>query len=228
MDLDPGTFGDPRKLYGFMTALILPRPIGWVSTISPDGRRNLAPYSFFNGVAASPPTVSLSILHAPAGDHRKDTWRNIQASREFVVNVADEALVEQVNLTGTECPADVDEFDLAGLEAEDSHQVAAPRVAQAPAHLECRLLDTLRVGEGMGGATLVVGEIVHIHVADRVVQDGPRVDLAQLRPVSRLGGASYAPVREVFDLERLHYDPERHGTGRAADAAATDGAGAAR
>lgn len=222
MELSPKDFDDPRKLYGFMTAIILPRPIGWVSTASPDGQRNLAPFSFFNGVAANPPTVSISILHAPRGDGRKDTWRNIEQTGEFVVNVASEDLAEQVNRTGTECPPEVDEFEMAGLDAVPSVVVAAPRVAQAPAHLECRLHDTMRVGDGMGGATLVVGEIVHISVADHAIGEGPRVDLARLRPLSRLGGASYAPVRETFDLERLHFDPERDGVRGVAAAAAED------
>lgn len=222
MDLDPESV-DPRRLYGFLTALVLPRPIGWISTVDPDGRRNLAPFSFFNGIAAAPLAVSVAILHAPAGDRRKDTWRNIEATREFVVNLVDDELVAAMNVTSAEFEAEVDEFTVAGLEAAASATVRPPRVAAAPAQLECRLFDSLRVGDGLGGATLVVGEVTHIHVADRVVEADLKVDLAQLRPVARLGGSSYGRLGEVFDLPRQHYRPDA-----GAAAPARDGATAPR
>lgn len=207
MQLDPSTL-DPREAYKLMTGFIVPRPIAWVSTQAPDGTLNLAPFSFFNGVGANPPAVSVSILHNPAGDHRKDTWRNIEATGQFVVNVVDEDLARAMNETATEFPPEVDEFERAGLRTAPSVAVRPPRVAAAPVSMECTLLDSLAVGEGMGGATLVVGKVELVHVRDGITNGRNHVDLGELRPVSRLAGAEYGYVRETFTMDRNHYDPE--------------------
>jgi len=207
MQLDPSTL-HPKEAYKLMTGFIVPRPIAWVSTAAPDGTLNLAPFSFFNGVGASPPAVSISILHNPTGDHRKDTWRNIEATGEFVVNVVDEELARAMNETSTEFPPEVDEFEAAGLEPAPSVVVGPPRVAAAPVSMECTLLDSLAVGKGMGGATLVVGKVELVHVRDGITNGRNHVDLRELRPVSRLAGAQYGYVRETFAMDRRHYDPE--------------------
>jgi flavin reductase (DIM6/NTAB) family NADH-FMN oxidoreductase RutF len=205
--VDP-TALDPRETYKLMTGFIVPRPIAWISTQAPDGTLNLAPFSFFNGVGANPPAVSVSILHNPAGDRRKDTWRNIEATGEFVVNVVDEDLARAMNETSTEFPPEVDEFEAAGLEPVESVAVKPPRVAAAPVSLECTLLDSLKVGEGVGGATLVVGKIELVHVRNGIANERNHVDIKELRPVSRLAGAEYGYVRETFSMNRNHYDPE--------------------
>lgn len=207
MQLNLSTF-DPREAYKLMTGFIVPRPIAWVSTRATDGTLNLAPFSFFNGIGANPPAVSVSILHNPGGDHRKDTWRNIEATGEFVVNVVDEELARAMNETATEYPSEVDEFEVAGLTPASSVTVNPPRVEEAPVSLECTLLDSLAVGKGMGGATLVVGKVELVHVRDGIVDGRNHVDIRRLKPVARIAGAEYAYVRETFTMTRNHYDPE--------------------
>lgn len=195
-------------MYKLMTGFIVPRPIAWVSTVAEDGSHNLAPFSYFNGVAASPPTVSVSILHNPGGDHRKDTWRNIEATGEFVVNIVSEDLARKMNDTATEFPPEVDEFEAAGLTPVPGVTVNAPRVGQAPVSMECNLFESVRVGDGMGGATLVVGTVSHVHLRDGLVYGNNYVDVRKLAPVGRSAGADYVYVRETFTMERTHYDPE--------------------
>lgn len=207
MRLDLSTL-DPREAYKLMTGFIVPRPIAWVSTRATDGTLNLAPFSFFNGVGANPPTVSISILHNPKGDHRKDTWRNIQNTGEFVVNVVDEDRARAMNDSSTEFPPEVDEFEAAGLAPAESAVVRPPRVADAPVSLECTLLDSLTVGKGMGGSTLVVGKIEMVHCREGIVGDRNHVDIRELKPIARIAGAEYAYVRETFEMTRNHYDPE--------------------
>ena len=207
MQIDPASL-DPRAMYKLMTGFIVPRPIAWVSTVAEDGGLNLAPFSFFNGVAAAPPTVSVSILHNPGGDHRKDTWRNIEATGEFVVNIVSEDLARQMNDTATEFPPEIDEFEAAGLTPVAGVTVAAPRVEEAQISLECSLFDAIRVGEGMGGATLIVGTVSHVHAHDGIVYGDNYVDTSKLAPIGRSTGADYVHVRDTFTMERTHYDPE--------------------
>lgn len=139
-------FYEPRNGHGLphspFNALVVPRPIGWISTVSTDGHVNLAPYSFFNGVAYAPPQVMFSMteIHADGSGHRKDSMRNALETGEFVVNVATWALREQLNLTSTPAPHGIDEFDVAGLTRGECHLVAAPRIAESPASLECRVV----------------------------------------------------------------------------------------
>lgn len=201
---------DPLTAYKVMTGLIVPRPIAWVSTVDPEGVHNLAPFSFFNGVAARPATLSISVLHEPKGDHRKDTWRNIEATKEFVVNVVSGTLMHQMNETSARVGPEIDEFELTGLTPAPSEVVSAPRVAEALVNLECRLYDAVRVGEGMGGSTLIVGEIVLMHVADEVIDaEHLYVDVEVLDPVARLPGVQYTRLGDVFEMPARHHIPER-------------------
>jgi flavin reductase (DIM6/NTAB) family NADH-FMN oxidoreductase RutF len=184
-----------RELYLLLTGLVVPRPIAWVSTVAADGTRNVAPHSYFNLVSHDPPHVGFSATGV------RDTLTNVRASGEFVVNVVSADLVESMNLTATDFPPQEDEFDWAGLAAAPAARVAAPRVARARAHLECRLAQEVPVGS----ATLVIGEVVHVHVDPAVWRDG-RVDPVLLDPVGRLAGTGYARLGEVFQLSRERWD----------------------
>ena len=191
---------DTRQMYFLLTGLVVPRPIAWVSTIAADGTRNLAPHSYFNLVAHNPP-------HVVFGEsRRKDTLANIEATGEFVVNLATEHVLEQMNASAIDAPAAVDEFDLVGVTPAPSQVVAVPRVAEAVGHLECRLTDHLRLGEGH----LVVGEVVHVHVDSSVWRDG-RIAPDLLRPVLRLAGSQYATLGELFKLPRPSWQADLGG-----------------
>jgi flavin reductase (DIM6/NTAB) family NADH-FMN oxidoreductase RutF len=197
LEVAPGEW-PPRQVYFLLTGLVVPRPIAWVSTFGPDGVRNVAPHSYFNVVAHDPPHVVFS------SSGEKDTLRNIRARGEFVVNIVTRDLVEPMNLTAADLPADEDEFAWAGLEAAPAVAVDAPRVAAAKAHLECRAVEEVRAGNGH----IVVGEVVHVHIAPSVWRDG-RVDPHLLDPVCRLAGTGYASLGEVFTLPRPTWEQLR-------------------
>lgn len=182
-------------------ALVVPRPIGWISTLDANGRANLAPYSFFNACSGRPPVVMIGTEAHPEGPHPKDTQRNIEATGEFVCNLATYDLREAVNRTSAFTEAD--EFEHAGLEKAPSELVRPPRVAAAPVHLECRYLQSvpLPAGEDGRAATVVLGQVVGIHIDEAVLTDG-RVDIAKLRPIARLGYSDYAVIDSVFQMRR--------------------------
>lgn len=193
--LDPhGLARDPFK------ALVAPRPIGWIATLDAEGRANLAPYSFFNAVAEAPPMVAYASNGEKAGQGgRKDTLANIRARGEFVANVVPFALRAAMNATSAPFPPDVDEFAAAGLARLPCRLVAPPRVAGAPAALECRLW---RVVDLPGIANhLVIGEVVGIHIDEAAIVDR-RVDVTRYRPLARLAGRDYTAVEAVFPLKR--------------------------
>ncbi len=206
MELDLHSL-EARTRYKVLTGSIVPRPIAWVSTVDHDGVANLAPFSFFNGVSHDPPTISISLLHEPGRSHFKDTLQNILSSGEFVVNIADEALAHAVNETATDYPAHVDEFVVAGLTAMPGSKVHVPRVAEAPVSMECRLYGLLPVGTAQSGATLILGEVLLMHVRDEIINDRYHIDIQKLRPIGRLAGSDYAYVHETFSIVRGHYDP---------------------
>lgn len=188
---DHGLRHDPFK------ALIVPRPIGWISTVSAAGVLNLAPYSFFNGVSTDPHIV----MFASAG--RKDSQRNAEETGQFVCNFASWEQREAMNASSATVGPEVDEFVLAGLETEASRLVGPPRVKGAPAHFECVWLRTipLTARDGRHSYDMVLGEVVGIHVDDRFVADG-LVDTAAMKPIARLGYHDYAVVEDVFALKR--------------------------
>lgn len=206
MIFDPATTPRP-ELYSLMIRCIGPRPIAWVSTISPGGVYNLAPFSFFTGVSSSPPAICFV-----AGRHndgtKKDTLVNIEANGQFVVNMVPDALAEAMNITATEYPHGVSEFDKAGLTASPSQRVAAPRLKESPIHFECERHDVLHVGEdAVGSGTIVVGRIVLIHVDESVLKDG-KVDYDLYQPVGRLGGMEYSRTSDRFTMMRKKYTPD--------------------
>lgn len=175
-------------------ALVTPRPIGWIGSVDAQGRANLAPYSFFNALSDRPPMVVFS----SAG--RKDSLRNIEATGEFTCSLVSHALREGMNLSSAPLAEGVDEFDAAGLAKAPSLRVKPPRVAAAPAALECRLWRTLDLP---GSYTAVFGEVVAIYIDDALVKDG-RVDTGAMRLVSRLGYMDYGVLEPeaVFSLNR--------------------------
>lgn len=187
-------------IYRLMLRTVVPRPIAWVSSMSAAGAVNLAPYSFFNAVSADPPTVCFAPGRHPDGT-KKDTLRNVEETREFVVNVVTEALAEQMNITATEYPYGVDEFGEAGLTTAPSERVKPPRVAESPVSYECELRDVIYLGRGGGGNALVIGEAVLIHVHDDVLVDG-KVDPGRLRAVGRMGAMDYTTTRDRFTMVR--------------------------
>ncbi|MCB1490972.1 MAG: flavin reductase family protein [Rhodobiaceae bacterium] len=189
---DHGLPHDPFK------SLVVPRPIGWISTLSAGGGANLAPYSFFNGLASNPNIVMFS------SNVYKDSVRNVDQTGEFVCNMATYDLRDKMNATSAPVSSDVDEFELAGLTKVASRAVAPPRVAECPAALECRHLQTIELTGLDGksaGAWMVLGQVVGVHIDDTVIIDG-RVDVTLFRPLARLGYMQYASVDSVFSIQR--------------------------
>lgn len=185
-----------REAYHLLTSLVVPRPIGWVSTLSTKGVPNVAPHSYFNAVSSSPLIVHFTSTGT------KDSLVNARETREFVVNIVSRDLTEAMNLTAANFPPHEDEFAWAGLEAAPSRTVAAPRVAAAKAALECKVVHTVELGNG----NMVFGEVLLAVVDEHVMKDG-RVDPELLAPIGRLGGSTYTDAaRALFDLKRPTYD----------------------
>lgn len=191
----------PRDAYGWMISTILPRPIAWVSTISLEGKTNLAPFSFFQGITANPPTLMFVPVNTREGT-KKDTVRNIEAVPEFVVNLVSFAQAEQMNASSASLPYGESEFERFGIAAAASQRVRPPRVAAAPVAFECTLDRIVRIGEGPLAANVVFGRILLAHVQDSVLGADGRPDSAQLDLIGRLGGEGFTRTRERFDLER--------------------------
>jgi flavin reductase (DIM6/NTAB) family NADH-FMN oxidoreductase RutF len=190
-----------QDLYKLMIGSIVPRPIALVATISPDGIRNLAPFSFFTGISSRPMLICFCPGPRAASPLRKDTLTNISMTKEFVVNVVSEEIGEAMNLASGEYPPEVDEFEVAGLTAVPSDLVKPPRVAESPVSLECRLYLTIEFSEEPGGGNLVIGEVVRLHVADHIV-DNFRIDPDKLQAIGRMGGNSYTRTTDRFDMIR--------------------------
>ncbi len=200
MHLEPSA-ANAVDAYHLLVGVVTPRPIAWVTTVSPAGVVNLAPFSFFNVFGANPPVVVISPTNKRDGS-KKDTLHNVEATGEFVVNVSVADLAEKVNLTSRELPPDLSEIELAGLKTTPSVKVKPPRVADAPAALECRVLHVLPIGDGPISGNLVIGEVVMIHVSDAVLDANGRPDPRKLRTVARLGGDFWCHTSDLFELKR--------------------------
>jgi flavin reductase (DIM6/NTAB) family NADH-FMN oxidoreductase RutF len=197
---------DPRAsnyqdVYKVLIGAIVPRPIAFVSTISPEGIPNLAPFSFFTAISANPPVVCFCPTRKSGPEPLKDTLRNISATREFVVNIVSEEIAEQMNITAGDFAADVDEFEAAGLTPIPSDLVKPPRVAESHVHMECKLYLTIDISDLPGGGNLVIGEVVRLHVDDAYV-DNFKIDPDKLRAIGRMGGNSYVRTTDRFDMIR--------------------------
>ena len=180
---------------------IVPRPIGWISTVSKEGIVNLAPYSFFNGCGDDPP----QLMYAPSGENvegtMKDSLVNVETTGEFVANMVTWDLRTQMNESARHVPSDVDEMELAGLETEPSQLVEPPRVKASPIHLECKYIRTveLRSNRDRYRNFVVFGEIIGIHIRDAVMTDG-MVDVTKFKPIARLGYMDYSVTDNVFTM----------------------------
>lgn len=198
MQFDPHIVA-PQSIYKLLIGCVVPRPIAWVSSLSEDAIPNLAPFSFFMAVCNNPPTLAFS--SGRRAGNKKDTVRNIEYTQDFVVNLVDDALAEQMNLTSGEYPSEVDEFGLTGLTAAPGIKVKAPRVLEAPISMECRVVQILPVGHGPH--SLVLGEIVYFHIRDDLYNPNTgRIDMQKLHPVGRLAGNLYTHVHDIFEMKR--------------------------
>ncbi|MEQ9489383.1 MAG: flavin reductase family protein [Alphaproteobacteria bacterium] len=204
MYFDPAETMRPGPLtHSPFKALVVPRPIGWISTVDSSGRSNIAPFSYFNAVSDDPPCV----MFCPNGAHKdggaKDTLANIEATGEFVHNLVGWDLKDAMNETSANRPHGESEFDFADLKTAPSNIVKAPRVAAAAASFECRHLKTVAIPSDKGDTEnyIVIGQVIVIHIRDDVIKDG-KIDLKAIRPVARLGYMDYTVVDEIFSMQR--------------------------
>lgn len=198
MTIDPATVS-AANAYKILIGSIVPRPIGFISTVSSGGVFNLAPFSFFNGVCGDPPVVCF----APnARTPRKDTLVNVQATGEFVVNIVSEEIAEQMNLCSGSYPPEVDEFKLSGLTPIPSDIIRPPRVLESHVNMECRAMQVIEVSNKPLGGHLVLGEVVRFHVDDAIIDSRFHVDPEKLRAIGRMGGMAYCRTRDRFEMVR--------------------------
>jgi flavin reductase (DIM6/NTAB) family NADH-FMN oxidoreductase RutF len=195
--IDPNNT-DRKQVYKLMTGSIVPRAIAWVSSLNPDGQANLAPFSFFTAVSSEPPTILFCPSRRSTDEGEKDTYHNVLASGEFVVNFVTESTAEAMNITATEFPAEVNEFERAGLTPIPSVKVKAPRVLESPIHFECKLVQTLDIGDGH----IVIGEVVYMHFSEMVYRTGHYIDTLALQPIGRLAGNNYSRINDLFQIVR--------------------------
>jgi flavin reductase (DIM6/NTAB) family NADH-FMN oxidoreductase RutF len=196
-----------REFYNIMLSSIAPRPIAWVSTLSADGQPNLAPFSFFIAISSRPPLLAFAPSlrmrkdgEVPHGE-TKDTLRNVRETGEFVVNVVTYDLAEAMNLTSGEYDATVNEFELAGLRPCPSQRVKAPRVGESAVSYECKVHQILDFSSPPHGNSLVIGEIVSVHISEKHLKDG-RIDPDSLDLIGRMGGNQYSRTKQRFEMVR--------------------------
>jgi flavin reductase (DIM6/NTAB) family NADH-FMN oxidoreductase RutF len=208
MHYDPRLDTCPLPFDPFKSCTV-PRPIGWLSTISRDGRANLAPYSQWQNITFDPPIVMFAANQHVDG-RRKDTVVNAEDTGFFVWNMATFALREAVNLSAQDVAFGVDEFEIAGVTKAACIEAPGPRVAESPCHFECRYLSTQRFAgrSKVGTADVVFGEVVRIHIADGVIDANGKLDIAQIAPIARMGYYDYAVVRDTFEMRIPNVSPE--------------------
>ncbi|MBS7786843.1 flavin reductase family protein [Flavobacterium sp. CYK-55] len=200
MQFDPNHL-EQSAIYKLLTGLIIPRPIGWISSVDANGVVNLAPFSYFNAVGDDPPHVMFSTSRS---NHIiKDTLHNVLQTKQFVVNMVTEELAEAMNLTAHPISADESEFDYAHLTPIASVKVAPPRVLESPVSMECELVHHYTLeGSQNGGSTIIIGRIVQFHIAEELLMDGYKINLEHYQPVARLAGSNYAKLGEIFTIKR--------------------------
>lgn len=191
-----------QDAYKLLVGSILPRPIAFVTTIDEKGVVNAAPFSFFTAICADPMLICFSPLRRGSDGSKKDTLHNIEATKEFVINIVSEEFVEQMNICATEYPAEIDEVEIAGLSKEESEVVKPPRIKESKVHLECTLYQSLHFGEHPGAGSLVIGKVEHVHMADELYENG-RINSEKLKPIGRLAGQMYTkPMSDTFEIIR--------------------------
>jgi len=204
MHYDPRVDPKPAPLkYNPLNALVGPRPIGWITTVDPEGRINLAPFSYFNAFSSDPPIVAFGPNARPSGGS-KDTLVNVRAVPEFTASVVSAELAVAMNDTSRESPYGFDEMAAAGLAPAASTRVRPPRVAAARAALECRVFDIVALPASRDGRTshIVIGEVVGIYIDDALILPNGRVDSLALAQVARLGYNDYTNVERLYEMRR--------------------------
>lgn len=192
---------DGAVLYKLLTGTVIPRPIGWISTVDANGINNLAPFSFFNVVSEDPPHVMFSTVRT--GHKNKDTLNNVLANKQFVVNLVTEEVVEQMNQTSQAVEAHIDEFELAALTPLESVFIKPKRVKESKVHFECEMVHHyFTEGHQNGGACIVIGKIICLHIDDSILLEGNRINLDKYQPVARLAGSNYAKLGAIFSIKR--------------------------
>lgn len=213
MNVQPQEF-PPREFYRLLIHSVAPRPIAWVSTISKEGIHNLAPFSFFNAICGSPPLLNFcpgirsQDARRALGSESKDTLRNVRETGEFVVNVVTYPLAKAMNLTSGEYEASVDEFEVAELTMRPSQRVKPAQVAESPVNFECKVFQILDFGTQTSGGSMVIGEIISVHLEEEVLREG-RIDGQLLDLIGRMGGAHYCRTTERFGLLRPERKPQQ-------------------
>ncbi|OCA80847.1 flavin reductase family protein [Pseudobacillus wudalianchiensis] len=199
ISIDPAS-NSVKDNYKLLIGSIVPRPIAFVTTKTEKGTLNGAPFSYFNIISANPPMVSLAIQRI--GEKQKDTARNAIQLKEFVVHIVTESNVEKVNETAALLPAEESEIELAGLTPVESLKISVPGVQEAGVRMECVLEHALELGGGEAPSSdLLIGRIVLFHFDEQIYKEG-KIDYSELKAVSRLAGADYAKIGEIFSLER--------------------------
>jgi len=202
MRIDPSELG-AEKIYRLMTGIVVPRPIAWVTSLSPQGVLNLAPFSAFTFVSQKPPMLAISI--GRKGRVYKDTAHNILDSEEYVIHIADTPLMHAVHESSVEHPPDVSEVELLKLETLPSECIKVPRLAAAPVAMECRFCQCLEFGDAR--SRLIVGEVVMFHLRDGLMQNG-KVETSALDPIARIAGPRYARLGEIITLQTVFQTPK--------------------
>ncbi len=207
MIIDPAT-QSLKENYKLMIGSIVPRPIAFVSSQSASGLKNLAPFSFFNGVCSNPPTLMFAPVRKGHSGEEKDTLINIRETKEFAVNIVSEDFAVQMVKCATDFDPDVNEFEESGLTPTPCKKIACPRVKESKITFECELNQIIEIGDGTpGSGFLVLGTIILFHLDDSVYKDG-YIDLESLRPLGRLAGNTYARINDTFDIVRI-VNPEK-------------------
>jgi flavin reductase (DIM6/NTAB) family NADH-FMN oxidoreductase RutF len=199
--IDPSTLATV-DLHQYMIGAISPRPIAFVSTVSPDGQANVAPYSFFNAFSSNPPIVVFSSNRKVRGNTTKDTLRNVEETGECVINIVNYDMVYMMSLASVEYPAGVDEFEKAGLTKLPSHTVAAPRVGESPVQMECKVRQIIPLGDSGGAGNLIICEVTHLHINENILSEKGRIDPYKADLVARMGRHYYCRVNgdAIFEL----------------------------
>jgi flavin reductase (DIM6/NTAB) family NADH-FMN oxidoreductase RutF len=192
---------DQRDIYKLLTGIVIPRPIGWISSLSADGIPNLAPFSFFNAVGDDPPHVMFSA--SAHGKANKDTLTNVLTTKEFVVNMVTEELAERMNMTAHPVPSHESEFEFAGVTPIASLKVKPSRVKESPITMECELVHHYTLENNKhGGSTIIIGRVLMFHIEDSIMLDDMKINLDNYQPIARLAGAHYSRLGELFSIKR--------------------------
>lgn len=200
MQFDPNEL-EHSAVYKLLTGSVIPRPIGWISTVDENGINNLAPFSYFNAVGEDPPHVMFSTVRG--NNTNKDTLNNVLSNGQFVVNMVTEELAEQMNTTSQSVASDVDEFQLANLTPISSVKIKPMRVKESPISFECELVHHYFLeNHKNGGACIIIGRIIMMHFAEDVLLENYKINLETYKPIARLAGSNYAKLGELFSIKR--------------------------